>query len=317
MLLKNFSILYVEDDTDMQEYMKAFLEDEVKEFYQAYNGEEGLVVYKDKKPDIILSDIYMPKMNGLEMSTVIKTLDKTQPIIFLSAFEDVDILEEAINISIDSFIVKPIRDIHNLITILENISLNLQNKIDAIQMRKELEKLTERLELANWGSQDGIWDWNILDNSVYFSPRWKEILGYSDEELVNEVSTWTDRVHPDDIEEAWAGIYENINSKTKYYEGVHRLRHKDGHWVWILDRGKAIYDKSGKAVRMIGTHTDISIDKAYQLKYEHQAQIIEQIHDSVTSTDLDGVITSWNNGAELLLGYTEDEAIGQNIAMLY
>ena len=125
MLLENFTLLYVEDDHDMQEYMKSFLEDEVKEFYQAFDGEEGLSIYKDKKPDIILSDIYMPKMNGLEMSTVIKTLDKTQPIIFLSAFEDVDILEESINISIDNFIVKPIKDIHNLLTTLENISLNL------------------------------------------------------------------------------------------------------------------------------------------------------------------------------------------------
>ncbi len=181
---------------------------------------------------------------------------------------------------------------------------------------KETTILTERLELALRGSNDGVWDWNILDNSVYFSPRWKEIIGYSDEELVNEVPTWTDRIHPDDVEATWESINEHINSITEYYEGVHRLKHKDGHWVWILDRGKALYDSSGKATRMIGTHTDISEEKAMQLKAMHQKQIIEQIHDSVISTNLKGVITSWNNASEVLLGYSPDEIINKHISIL-
>jgi len=182
---------------------------------------------------------------------------------------------------------------------------------------KETMILEERLELALRGSNDGVWDWNILDNSVYFSPRWKEMLGYSDEELVNEVPTWSDRIHPNDIEEVWASINEHVNSITEYYEGIHRLKHKDGHWVWILDRGKALYDSDGKATRMIGTHTDISEEKAIQLKAVHQKQIIEQIHDSVIATDLGGFITEWNSGSEILLGYSAKEATGKHISFIY
>ena len=188
---------------------------------------------------------------------------------------------------------------------------------DKKSMFKESYILEERLRLALRGSNDGVWDWNILDNSIYFSPRWKEMLGYSDDELVNEVPTWTERIHPDDFEATSANANEHINSESEYYEDVHRLKHKDGHWVWILAKGKALYDSSGKAIRMIGTHTDISEEKAIQLKAVHQKQIIEQIHDSVISTDLGGFITDWNSGSEILLGYSSKETIGKHLSFIY
>lgn len=178
-------------------------------------------------------------------------------------------------------------------------------------------ELQERIELALLGSNDGIWDWNILDNSVYFSPKWKELLGFTDDELPNELASWTDRVHPDDIDEAWADVYKNVNGETEYYENIHRLRHKKGHWVWILDRGKTQFDENGKAVRMLGTHADITEEKQMQLQYAHQAQIIEQVHDAVISTDLEGNIVSWNQGATTLLGYTSTEKLGEHITAVY
>ena len=315
MLLENFTLLYVEDDTDMQSSMKSFLEDEVKEFYQAYDGEEGLALYKDKKPDIILSDIRMAKVDGLSMSKAIKKIDKHQPIVLISAFEDTEILKEAINIGVNNFIVKPIEDIYILIDMLENISIGLQNHLDSVATKEKLAKLTERLELALLGNLDGIWDWNIVDDSIYFSPRWKEIIGYS--ELKNEVDTWKSRIHPDDFEAAMIGIEKNIDGETDYYEGEHRLKHKDGHWVWILDRGKVLYDEDGKAVRMIGTHTDISREKELQLKNTQQIQIIEQIHDSVITTNFEGIITSCNHGGELLFAYKKEELLGKDISILY
>ncbi len=181
----------------------------------------------------------------------------------------------------------------------------------------ELKALKERMELALLGSNDGIWDWNIIDNSTYFSPRWKEMLGYSDNELANKFTSWEERVHPDDFEAVMSTVQKSIDGETEYFESVYRLRHKDGHWVWILDRGKAIYDEHGKAVRMLGTHTDITADKEMQLKFIQQAQIIENIHDAVISTDLEGIISSWNSGSEALLEYKADEMIGKPISKIY
>ncbi len=233
---------------------------------------------------------------------------------------------------------KPIVELENIylhkdtheITVIINMIAILDEKGDVFSFQgiakditqkknseKETKILEERLELAMNGTNDGVWDWNIVENSVYFSPRWKEMIGYRDDELTNEVPTWTDRIHPDDVESTWADINKHIESKTGYYEGVHRIKHKDGHWVWILDRGKALYDSDGIAIRMIGTHTDITEQKAVELKAVHQKQIIEQIHDSVISTDLGGMITSWNSGSEILLGYSSDEVIGKHISLLF
>ena len=128
------------------------------------------------------------------------------------------------------------------------------------QIKQQNIYLVERLKLAFDGSRDGLWDWNLIDNSVYFSPRWKEMLGYKDDELENNLDTWKSRVHPDDLEAALTNIELCINDEEKVFENKHRLLHKDGHWVWIYDRGKVQHDKEGKAIRMIGTHTDLTTE---------------------------------------------------------
>ncbi|MEA2111455.1 MAG: EAL domain-containing protein [Campylobacterota bacterium] len=200
------------------------------------------------------------------------------------------------------------------IKIIANIFYSLRKKIE-LGIKSCIEH--ERLALALLGSNDGIWDWNLVDNSICFTPRWKEMIGYRDDEIPNEFATWKDRVHPDDLQNTIQSIEDNISGKTEHYENIYRLKHKDGHWIWNLDQGITIYDEDGTAIRMIGTHTDITDEKEMQLKSIHQAQIIEQIHDSVISTNLDGNIISFNAGSELLLGYRSDEIIGQHITVLY
>ena len=201
---------------------------------------------------------------------------------------------------------------------ISELSHEFNDLIETLHTSEKLNKeLKERMELALLGSNDGIWDWDIVEDSVYFSPRWKEMIGYSDDELPNELTSWTNRVHPDDIDGVWIDATKNMEGETEFYENTHRMKHKDGHWVWILDRGKTQFDESGKAIRMIGTHTDINDDKEMQLKYAQQAQMIEQTHDSVISTDLEGFIVTWNYGAQLILGYKAAEVIGKHISMIY
>jgi len=270
MLLNNFTLLYVEDSHEAQEYMKHYLEDEVKELYQAYDGEEGLKIYEDKMPDIVLSDINMPKMNGLDMCVKIKNINKHQNIILLSAFQDIKILKVAINAGVDGFISKPLNANNILLDKLNFIAENLQNKVDA-------DSFKSRIELALLSNNDGVWDWNLVNNSLYLSPRWKEMLGFSDNELSNEFLTWEERLHPDDKVLVKLLFQANIKGETDYYESTHRLRNKDGSWVWILARGKTIFNEQGKALRMIGTHTDITQEKELQLKYAQQVELLTEL----------------------------------------
>ncbi len=178
-------------------------------------------------------------------------------------------------------------------------------------------QLGEQMDLALKGSNQGVWDWNILDDTIYFSARWKAMLGYSDDELPNEFTSWLENVHPDDLEETLSAVEKNTQGETDFYETFHRMRHKDGHWVWIHDLGNTTFDDSGKAVRMSGTHTDVTEQKELELSYAHQAQIIEQVHDAVISIDLDKKVLSWNNGADFMLGYSTEEMIGRLVTDIY
>jgi len=128
------------------------------------------------------------------------------------------------------------------------------------RLEQETRYLSERMVLAFDGSRDGLWDWDLIENSVYFSPRWKEMLGYRDDELENSFDAWKSRIHPDDLAEVLKDIEASVKDEDVLFENKHRLRHKDGHWVWIYDRGKVQHDLDGKAIRMIGTHTDLTTE---------------------------------------------------------
>jgi len=179
------------------------------------------------------------------------------------------------------------------------------------------QQLKERMEKALIGSKTSVLDWDFTDNSMYISSSWKEMLGFSDDELSNSTYSWFDRAHPDDKKHVLEMIRGHQKDRIKYFEFNHRLKHKAGHWVWVLGRAQILYNENGEKVRMIGTQTDITEEKELQLKYFYQSQTIEQINDSITTTDLRGNIVSWNLGSEKTFGYTASEAIGKNISMLY
>jgi len=107
MLLENLTILYVEDDVDTQRLIKRVLDSSAKEVYVASDGEEGLSLFKEKNPDIVLTDICMPKMDGLEMSKEIKKISSTQPIAIFTAFNEPEYLQKAAELDIGTYILKP------------------------------------------------------------------------------------------------------------------------------------------------------------------------------------------------------------------
>jgi PAS domain S-box-containing protein len=124
--------------------------------------------------------------------------------------------------------------------------------------QRALQSSEERFDLAIRGTDAGIWDWDLKTNGVFFSPRWKSILGYEDNELSNDFSEWENHLHPDDRERALATVKAYLDGDSSEYELEHRLRHKDGSYRWILARGAAIRDKNNKPYRMVGSHIDIT-----------------------------------------------------------
>ncbi|MBP0005276.1 MAG: PAS domain S-box protein [Cyanobacteria bacterium SBC] len=147
------------------------------------------------------------------------------------------------------------------------------------QAEAALHASEERWQLAVRGNNDGIWDWNIQTNEVYFSPRWKEMLGFADDEIANHLDEWSKRVHPDDLDWVVQTIQDHLAEKTPFYITEHRVRCKDGSYRWILDRGQALWDENGDVVRMVGSHTDITARKATEAQLHRVNRTLKTLSD--------------------------------------
>lgn len=133
---------------------------------------------------------------------------------------------------------------------------------DISERRRALQALRDseqRWQFALEGARDGVWDWNLVTNEVFFSRQWKQMLGYEEQDIPGTLAEWDRRVHPEDKARTYADIDRHLKGETSHYQNEHRILCKDGTYKWILDRGMVVSrDAGGKPTRMIGTHTDIS-----------------------------------------------------------
>ncbi len=123
---------------------------------------------------------------------------------------------------------------------------------------RALHEIEERFALVAHGSNDGLWDWNIKTRRFYFSPRWKEMLGYKEDELTSSPDEWFHRVHPEDIHELRSAILRHLHGHAPHFEASYRIRHRDDSYRHMTTRGLAVRDSSGNAHRMVGSQTDIT-----------------------------------------------------------
>ena len=198
-------------------------------------------------------------------------------------------------------------------TLLYSIIFDITDKLKFEEDKKIIQ---ERLNLVLDASVDGIWDWDILENQIYFSPRWKELLGYSDNELENQFDTWDKLIHPDDKEQAYLDIKTSQDGESEFYKNIHRLKHKNGHWVWIEARGKTIFNEDGKAIRMMGSHTDISeqIESQKTIMYlkELYANIINSVDNLIFVKNIDHKYIECNRAFEKFIGKSKENLIGKS-----
>ncbi len=145
------------------------------------------------------------------------------------------------------------------------------------QTEQALKESRQQFELAMAGANDGLFDWNLVDNSIYYSPRWKRMLGYAEHELADEFSVWETLVDPIDREKSWAMLRDYIEGKRGNFRMEFRMKHKDGHWVDILSRAFLVRDEDGRALRVVGTHVDISERKRAESFTKRTAKILEML----------------------------------------
>ncbi len=145
------------------------------------------------------------------------------------------------------------------------------------QTEKALRESEERYALAARGANDGLWDWDLIPDTLYYSPRWKAMLGYEAQDFGSDPQEWFALVHPDDRQELETKIALHLDGTLPHIESEQRQRHRDGTWRWMLTRGVAVRDEQGRAYRMAGSQTDITERKKTEAQLVHDA-----FHDALT-----------------------------------
>lgn len=153
------------------------------------------------------------------------------------------------------------------------------NDITELKLAEErLKESEQRWQYALEGSEDGVWDWNVQTNEIFFSKRWKEILGFAEHEIENNFMQWIKRIHPSDQDLVHQERQRHLAGETPQYMVEYRMLCKDGVYKWILVRGKVVArDEQGKPLRMIGTHTDITERKRSEEEIKYLS-----FHDKLT-----------------------------------
>lgn len=152
-----------------------------------------------------------------------------------------------------------------------------QEVIERGRTEAALRESEERYAIAIRGANDGLWDWNLKASTVYFSPRWKLMLGYEDDEIGTSADEWFKRIHPEDRKQVQVAITGHLEDLIPQFEQEHRMQHKDGNYRWMVSRGLAVRDADGKAVRMAGSQRDITARRVAEKQLLHDA-----FHDKLT-----------------------------------
>jgi diguanylate cyclase (GGDEF)-like protein/PAS domain S-box-containing protein len=208
----------------------------------------------------------------------------------------------------------PVRDADGAVAGIFGVSRDITERQNA----KELLRARERqLARVTEGSDQGFWDWNLATNVFQVSARWETMLGYQPGEMDIRVENWGAHVHPADLAAAMASIQRHLAGDTSNHELDIRCRSKSGEWRWIHTRGRLVeWDGEGKPLAMAGSHTDVTLQKAFEQAQREATTVFESSYEGLMVVNADGLITKVNPAFVRITGYAPEEVIGQSPRML-
>lgn len=206
-------------------------------------------------------------------------------------------------------------------SLIQLFSQWIGNEISRQRSGEALRVSEERLKLALEGTDDGLWDLNLVSSEIYVSSRGDRMFGYEPHETAWTLAAWQANIHPEDKDEVLEAQSRHLQGKTPVYETEYRVETKAGEYIWILDRGKVVEKSgSGKPLRAVGTFTDITARKraedALRDSEMRMRALVENIVDGIITINETGEIETVNPAAERIFGYLPAEMIGENVSII-
>jgi diguanylate cyclase (GGDEF)-like protein/PAS domain S-box-containing protein len=266
-------ILLVEDDEDDFVLTQSMLRAQGRarfelEWEQRYAS--ALIAIRESRHDLYLVDYRLGDRTGLELVREAWESDPRAPVILLTGQDDYEIDLQASELGVTDYLVKGTVDAPSL-------ERTIRYAIRHHQAMLDLRRSEERYAVAVRATNDGIWDWDLVAQSMHFSDRWKTLLGYDGATPFDRPDAWFDLVHPDDVERLRREIKNHLVGSSPHFENEHRIRHADGDWRWVLTRGLTTRDGLGNPVRITGSVSDITDRRNAQQRLIHDA-----LHDRLT-----------------------------------
>jgi PAS domain S-box-containing protein len=256
-------VLLVEDNLKEAELFKELLSEARGTHFDLTHLqrlEETLTLLEQESFNVILMDLSLPDSQGLETiarvrsaleRSATRSLAPLTPIVVLTGINDEDLAVQAIRSGAQDYLLKGQVDSPLLVHAL-------RYAIERTQMLARVRESEERYALAISGGQVGVWQVNFLTLDIYVAPNMKNLLGYGSEEIGISPADWLERVHPDDQQTVLTAAIAHLQGLTPHLEIEHRLLHKNGSYRWVLSRGTAFRDATGKPYRVAGSSTDIT-----------------------------------------------------------
>ncbi len=272
--------------------------------------DEARQVLRSHPLDVVLLDLSLPDSHGMDTVQMARQAAGTLPLIVLTGHDDTGFALQALDFGAQDYLVKGRFDTDGLVR-------TIRYAISRAKLEQRLREAEERWRFALEGAGDGVWDWQIQTNQVSYSKRWQEMFGLADTEMGNSFDEWVQRVHPEDIQRVTTNLHAYFEAQSITYSCEYRMRHEQGHWLWMLARGIVVSrSTTGTPLRMIGTHTDITVRKLAEERDHLLVSALEAVANGVVITDIEAKIEWVNPAFEHLTGYSRSEAIGRRPADL-
>ena len=224
----------------------------------------------DSPIDLILLDMNLPDSGEDATYSRIHESFPEIPVVVLTGIADRKRAEEAVRHGAQDYLIKGEVD-------AESLQRSIRYSLERAHWTQRLQESEERYSLAIRGANDGLWDWHLSSQEIFFSPRWHQILGLPSEESVNPPDFWFSRIHSSDREGFESSLKQHLEGKSSSFRYEHRLLKADGKYIWVLSRGLAVRDSDGRPYRIAGSLSDISDRKQFE-----EQLLRDAFYDSLT-----------------------------------